>query len=43
MSGGGLHFFVKYQFKDMEYPQITTMSANNMVKTYMTVSKIRCL
>ena len=37
MSGSGLHLFVKYQFKDMVYPQITTMSADNMVKTYMTV------
>lgn len=37
MSGKGLHFLVKYGFKDMEQPQITTMSANKMVKTYIPV------
>ena len=37
MSGNGLHFLVKYGFKDMEQPQITTMSANKMVKTYVAV------
>ena len=37
MSGNGLHFMVKYGFKDMEQPQITTMSANKMVKAYIPV------
>lgn len=39
MSGNGIHFMVKYGFKDMEQPQITTMSAKKMVKTYISVFK----
>ena len=37
MSGKGLHFLVKYEFKGMEQPQITTMSYKRMVVTYTAV------
>jgi len=37
MSGKGIHFFVKYRFKNMEQPQITTMSPKRMVETYFAV------
>lgn len=37
MSGKGLHFFVRYGFKDREQPQITTMSYIRMSLTYSAV------
>lgn len=37
MSGKGLHFLIKYRFKDMEQPQITAMSAKRMAMTYSAV------
>ena len=37
MSGKGLYFFIKYRFKDMELPQITTMSPKRMAITYTAV------
>ena len=37
MSGKGLHFFVRYSFKNMELPQITTMSYKRMAVTYSAV------
>ena len=37
MSGNGLHFLVRYGFKDREQPQITTMSYIRMSLTYSAV------
>lgn len=37
MSGKGLHFLIRYRFKDMEQPQITSMSYIRMSLTYSAV------